>query len=393
MRRRGGGSVYQRGGVLWIKYYRNGRPMRESVAVALHKLPGDVTEKDASGLLNKRLGAIATGQPIAPRAEKVTVDELLNGLVTEYEVNGRRSLERVKISVDHLRPVLGWDRAQSLDTARVRDYIAQRQAAGASNGTVNRELAALKRAFTLGVNDRKILTRPHIPMLREDNVRQGFFERDQFEAVRGHLPDALKPVAHFAYITGWRVSEIVRLEWRQVDFGAGTVRLEPGTTKNRDGRTFPFTPELRTLLEAQRAATATTSSKAKRIIPYVFHRDGAPIKSFRRAWLSACLAAGYAQLVSEKPRVIRTHRIFHDFRRTAVRNLERAGVPRSVAMKMVGHKTEAVYRRYAIVSDADLRAAAEKLADAAAAPARTATGTIAGTIGLAKAKTAMEAAR
>src|SRR5262245_10582394 len=125
-----------------------------------------------------------------------------------------------------------------------------------------------------------------------------------------------------------------------------------------------FTPELRAVLEPRRATTKATATKLERIIPWVFHRHGAPIKSFRRAWLTACLEAGFATLVSEKPRVIKPHRIFHDFRRTAVRNLERAGVSRSVAMKLTGHKTEAVYRRYAIVSDSDLRAAAAKLAAA-----------------------------
>lgn len=105
-------------------------------------------------------------------------------------------------------------------------------------------------------------------------------------------------------------------------------------------------------------------AKTDRIIPHVFHRDGAPIKCFRGSWVAACKAAGVPG------------RIFHDLRRTAVRNLERAGVPRSVAMKLTGHKTEAVYRRYAIVSDADLRAAADKLA----AMAETAMGTITGTV-------------
>jgi len=143
------------------------------------------------------------------------------------------------------------------------------------------------------------------------------------------------------------------------------VRLEPGTTKNLAGRMFPFTPELRALLEAQRAHTATARAKTGRIIPHVFHRDGEPIKSFRGAWRSACKTAGLPG------------RIFHDFRRTAVRNLERAGVSRSVAMQMVGHKTEAIYRRYAIVNDADLRAAAEQLA----AVSERRTGTITGTVG------------
>jgi integrase len=89
--------------------------------------------------------------------------------------------------------------------------------------------------------------------------------------------------------------------------------------------------------------------------------NGRPIKSFRRAWLTACLQAGFARLVSEKPRVIVALRIPHDFRRTAIRNLERAGVPRSAAMKMVGHKTESVYRRYAIVDEATLREGAARL--------------------------------
>ena len=110
-------------------------------------------------------------------------------------------------------------------------------------------------------------------------------------------------------------------------------------------------------------------------IPWVFHRETKPIKSFRRAWLSALLAAGLATLVSERPRRIKPLRIFHDFRRTTVRNLERTGVSRSVAMKLTGHKTEAVYRRSAIVSDPDLREAAPKLAAVAQRPIA-ATGTL-----------------
>ena len=85
------------------------------------------------------------------------------------------------------------------------------------------------------------------------------------------------------------------------------------------------------------------------MIPWVFHRDGRPIKHYRRAWLTACTAAGAP------------YRIPHDFRRTAVRNLERAGVPRSAGMKMVGHTTEAIYRRYAIQDEVMLREASEKL--------------------------------
>jgi integrase len=282
MKRRGGGSLFQRGNIWWVKYYRNGRPIRES--------SGSSLEKVARDLLNRRMGALATGQPIAPRAEKILVDELLDDLLTEYKVNGRRSLRRVKISVAHLRGTFGGVRAQALDTAHVREYIAARQKVDARNATINRELAALKRAFTLGVEAGRILTRPHIPSLQEDNVRQGFFEREQFDAIHRHLPDALKRVAHFAFITGWRVSEILGLSWAQVDFAARTVRLEPGTTKNRLGRMFPFTPELAALLEAQKARTDALCRETRRIVAQVFHRRGLPIKDFRGAWRSACKA-------------------------------------------------------------------------------------------------------
>ena len=134
-----------------------------------------MTEKDARALLNKRLGAIAGGQPIALKADRVRIGELLDDLITEYTVNGWRSLKRAKFSAVHVRRFLGDARAQSLDTARIREYIAQRQAAGASNGTINRELAALKRTLTLAVQAGKILRRSHIPMPVENNARQEFF--------------------------------------------------------------------------------------------------------------------------------------------------------------------------------------------------------------------------
>jgi integrase len=82
----------------------------------------------------------------------------------------------------------------------------------------------------------------------------------------------------------------------------------------------------------------------------VFHRGGRPLTDFRKSWRTAVRLAGCPG------------RIPHDFRRTAVRNLVRAGVSRSVAMKTTGHKTASVYARYAIVSDQDLREAAAKLA-------------------------------
>jgi integrase len=135
-----------------------------------------------------------------------------------------------------------------------------------------------------------------------------------------------------------------------VDWAGGFVRLEPGTTKNREGRAFPMTPALCAILERRLEFTRRCERTQARIIPWVFHRKGEPVKSMNRSWRTACEGAGVPG------------RLMHDLRRTAVRNLERAGVSRSVAMKMTGHKTESVYRRYAIVSEVDLKEAGAKLA-------------------------------
>jgi integrase len=185
------------------------------------------------------------------------------------------------------------------------------------------------------------------------NTRAGFFEENQFRAVLRHLPEEVRPVVTFAYYTGWRIrSEVLPLQWRQVDLSVGTVRFEPGTTKNEEGRLFPFSllPELRDVLQGQRQRTGELQAKTERLIPWVFRRNGRRIKDFRQAWKIACESAGIPGMIP------------HDFRRTAVRNLERAGVSRSAAMELTGHKTESVYRRYAIVSEADLAEGVRKLA-------------------------------
>jgi integrase len=343
---RGADGIVKESAVLWLKY-------RDALGVLRRESSGTEKEQEARRLLKQREGAAAEGRVILPRADRVTIAGLAENLTADYLANGRRSADRLKFSLAHLLPFFGARRAVQVSSADVTAYRVQRQTAGAAAATVNRELAALKRMFSLAVQGEQLQRMPYIEMLRENNARRGFFEREQFESVRAHLPAYARPAATFAYVTGWRLkSEILPLQWRQVDFRAGTVRLDVGTTKNNDGRTFPMTPELRATLEAQRAATDALQRTTGRIIPWVFHwtTRGRPLKGFTKAWRAACIAAGVPG------------RIPHDFRRTAVRNLERASVPRSTAMAMVGHRTEAIYRRYAIVDEVMLREGAAKLA-------------------------------
>lgn len=202
----------------------------------------------------------------------------------------------------------------------------------------------------------KLLRLPVVDKLKEANPRQGFFEREQYAAVRAHLRPDLQVATDLAYIYGWRMrKEVLALQRRQLDLEAGTLRLEPGETKNRDARLIYLTPALLALLRTQVVRVESLEKKLGRIIPALFpHLEGAhkgaPIREFRKAWKSAYKNAGVAG------------RIRHDFRRTAVRNLVNAGVVERVAMTVTGHKTRSVFDRYHIVSPSDLQDVARKLA-------------------------------
>jgi integrase len=372
------GCVYRRGDRWWVKYTRAGRNYFES--------SGSTRKKDATDLLRLKEGDIAHGIAVTPKIGRFKYEEAAQDLINDYTANGKRSLAVVGRRIrKHLTPFFEGHRMANITTSDIRAYVVQRQTANsvvvreartvtlpdgtthtsegehrpASNAEINRELALLKRMFNLAIQAGKLLHKPHIPMLRENNVRTGFFEREQYESVLAHLPSEVQPVIAFAYITGWRIaSEVLPLEWRQIDFEAGEVRLDAGTTKNGDGRVFPMTADLRRVLETQYSMHVRLK-KAGTIEPWVFFREVAegrggakkpkPIVAFGKAWKSACRAAGCPG------------RIPHDLRRTAVRNMVRAGVPERVAMQLTGHKTRSVFERYNIVSQGDLKEAALRL--------------------------------
>jgi integrase len=250
-----------------------------------------------------------------------------------------------------LMTYFGHCKAHGVGTDAVKKYITQRLAADAANATVNRELAALKRMFNLGLQSERIHRKPYIPMLKENNARQGFFEHGEFVAFRNALPDYFKAVVTFAYYTGWRKQEILSLKWNQVDLNARTVRLDVGTTKNDKGRLVNLDGELLEAIQGQwerRKVTEIPGQSPTLLCPYVFHRDGKPIKDPRKAWNKARKETGLAG------------KMLHDFRRTAVRDMVRAGVNERVAMMISGHQTRSVFDRYNIVSEDDLKEAARK---------------------------------
>jgi integrase len=342
---RGQGRVFRRGEIWWVAFSHRGREYRES------SKSGNRT--DALKLLRRRLGELGIGRFVGPAAERVTIEALLDLVEADYELKQRRSLKRVHHARVPLLEEFGPDTALEVGLPRLEDYVARRRRDGAALATIQYELAILRRGFTLAVRRQLLPFRPAFPTLQIDNARQGFFEREGLEKVRAALPEALRNVVTFAYLTGWRVpSEVLPLTWDRVDFTAGVVRLDVRTTKNGAGRTFPFDvlPELADLLRRQRLYTDMFEATGGEKIAHVFHRAGRPIRDFSHAWRKACTAVGLAG------------RIPHDFRRTAARNLLRAGVPESWAMQLTGHKTAAIFRRYAITNEADLREAVTRLA-------------------------------
>jgi integrase len=334
------GSIFKRGKVYWIQYYRNGKPYRETTK--------STKEADAKRLLKKREGEISEGKLPGIYFDRVKFDELAEGFLRDYRINNRKSLVRAERSTGHLNRHFEGYRVPDINSPRIEAYIESRLDEGAANATINRELSALKRMLTIGARQTppKVNRVPYIPMLEENNIRKGFFEHAEFLALRNELPDYLKGFVTFAYKTGWRLSEITGLTWGLVDLDNGIVRLEPGETKNDDGRTVYIDEELQEIFQNQWG----NRKRSRKLTPYVFpNMDGTGhISDFRGSWNKACKDAKIGK------------RLFHDFRRTAVRNMVRAGIPERVAMMISGHKTRSVFDRYNIVNDADLQLAAQK---------------------------------
>ncbi len=350
---RGLGRVFKRNNsaAWWIAYYYRGKEVRES--------SGSEKKSDAQRLLRRRIGEIGRGRFIGPMEERVTFEDLATDYVNDYEIKQRRSLRWAKGRVANLRRHFGADRAVDITVSRIRAYAQARLEEGATPATVNRDLAALGRMFSLAVQAGRVSGRPHIPKLREAGPRQGFMEYAEYLAIREHLPPDYQDILDFGYHSGWRKGEIVHLEWRDVDRDAGVIRLRPELSKNHEGRVLALSEPLRTMIERRWKARSLGCL-------LVFQKDDRPIGDWRKTWTRACIRAGFFRVIKLDTETVEKNaptKLFHDLRRTVVRNLIRAGVPERVAMSVTGHKTRSVFDRYNIVSEADLRQATCRLAE------------------------------
>jgi integrase len=333
----GTGTVYLRGDIWWVKVYVDNKQIFRS---SKSKKKSDAIKLRDQLLAKKHRGEITGGTP-----EKVFIGELLDDVLRSDIEESTRYIWNAVVE-KNLRPYFGNVRAARLSTDLMEGYREKRTAQGRTDATVNRELSIIRTAFH---NARKrtppkVNVVPYFPMVKETTVRSGFLTDQQYAELLNELDLDLKPLFVSAYVTGIRKGELIPIQWPQVDFETNLIDLDPDKTKTGEGRTVPIVNgDMRDLLLAAKMERDERWPES----PWVFNREGRQIIDFRISWANACKKAGVPDLK------------FHDLRRTAVRNMRRAGVPQVIRMKISGHKTDSMERRYNIVDADDLNIARE----------------------------------
>ncbi len=344
-RKKRGGLYRQRDSPYWYADYIDADGLRK------RRSTGKTTKKEAERVRAKWLN------------ERSQVDndpsftELVSDLKADYEANAHKSWYRVRQALTHLEPAFGNKTASRISARSIAAYRNARSDAGARPATVRYELAVLQRMLSVARDNDKLAAIPKFPSVRVNNAREEYITEAEFAGLLVELPEHLRSYIAFRYHSGWRGSETANITWDDVDWENGLVWLRRGTTKNDEPRAFPFAnfPALRSVLEQQRKYTDNCERRVGGDIPWLFHRNGNKLKHYRRSWIQACKRVG-AIGKDGQPKVP------HDLRRSAARRMEQAGIPRSISRRLIGHKTESVFQRYAVVASDDLRQGTEKLA-------------------------------
>jgi integrase len=315
---------------------------------------------DALEVLNQRKGRVALNIPDPVAGAKITYEQMREGLLSHRRNHNARSLfkradgtENI-CGLNHLDAFFQDKLANDITTRSLQGFVEYRKRAGANVATINRNLGLLRRMFHLAAPDNPLLKIPNFAAVhfKEEHVRQGFLDAVQFNKLLAALPARLRPFILLLYTTGVRTGEARKIQWSQVDFAEGVIRLSGKQTKNANARVLPLDDELAEMLKAERKTSGL-------VFTFV---------SFRKAWCNACVKVGLGTLdrIGENKKVNGGHGLYeglipHDLRRSAIRDLIRAGVSQTVAMRISGHKTDAVFRRYNITEDKDLLAAKDSL--------------------------------
>jgi integrase len=336
----GDGRVFPNGNFYYMDFYDNGTRHRENTFKA--------TQEEAKKVLQARLKVLHAAQVngtvfISAKANKMRVSKIVDALQGDFQLRKILS-EQNECNLARVKKDFGDRRATQLTAEEIDAYIAAREAAGDANASINRTLQLLKQAYRLAIKRGHLARVPDIRKLVEDNVREGFFSAKQARAVIANLPDdGLRDFVLFAYLCGWRKGSIAKLRWSAVDMEAGEILLPGKYVKNKKPLKLAIEGELADVLNRRDAARSVNVDGVAQLSEFVFHRKGKSVDRFNKSFRAACKKAGCPE------------RLFHDFRRTAARDLIRSGVAAPTAMKICGWRTLSILTRYTIADDTDMR--------------------------------------
>lgn len=345
--------------IWWVRVWKDRKPIRQSSESNKYT--------DAVNLKRKLIAEMETGERAGGAVDRVRIPEIVDDYIDECRVSPDTLKEYRYTAEAHLKPLLKNVKAHKLTTDRLKQYrrerisriVAKKRPANSdelervkksADTTVNRDFALLRAAMNHATRRTppKVLKVPHFPMVSEDNARQGFLEQGQYEKLRDAFMDSsIRLLFVVGYNIGCRSGELRKIEWSMVDLEAGVIRLPGRITKNGKPRTVPiFEGDYMDLLRAEKQEHDDFYPTS----PWVFSRVGKLINDFRVAWENACVKAACPDL------------LFHDLRRTAVRNMTRIhGLDKATAKKISGHLTDSVFDRYDIIDEEDIKAAKRKV--------------------------------
>jgi integrase len=328
---RGQGGVFLRGKTWWIRHSWHGKEYRESAET------GD--KGKAEKLLLERLKSM-NKKPRSSRERRYTLDDMRSRIELEYTRKQNRSFKNVCYCWPHIEEGFQFHRVVDIDKDAIEKYQAARLKAGAKPATINREVAYVKLGIKL-----LGLPVPLVEQLVENNVRRGFVRIGDFNVLLAGLRDAnVRDIVQFQYHSARRPGEPMAMQWSWLDVDEWMVTIPGEFHKNKKPVKIPIEGVLRDIIKRRIALRDAAC-------PFIFHRNGKQIKSFRKAFKAAAKAAG---LDGAWP---------HDTRRSMIRNFRKAGLSENEGMRLSGHQTRAVYDRYDIHDDQDAREAMRRAQD------------------------------
>jgi integrase len=357
-RAKGEGGLFRvKGSRFWrAQYNSNGKVIRVST--------GEIVKQRALAVLQRLMADTARGLPPLPDAHKIRYADLRRGLIADYTAKGNRSLTTTADGEDYINGLKQLDEffgygpnnpgpsVTRITTDTSRDFAEKRQADGVGTAMVNRSLSCLRRMLRIAHEDNRLQFIPKIRLLKEPPARKGFLEQEKFDELVALLPTHLRPLIMLLYYCGVRVNEARQIEWPQVNLDVRLIRLEEEQTKTEEARVVPLPSVLIAMLREIEPKTGRVFSDV----------------NLRVEFEKACGACGLGKRTKMEPKdedgyVWYKYKglLLHDLRRSAVRNLRKAGINESVIMKISGHKTAEVFRRYNIVSTDDVSTAMRTL--------------------------------